>query len=384
MIDTMDWVVFGLVVAARFLIPLLIPFYPLPGIILALLLDGVDQTIFQVFTQLPLDGYQSYDKALDIYYLTVAYISTFRNWVNQFAFQISRFLFYFRLVGVVLFEITQWRPMLMLFPNTFEYFFIWYEAVRLWWDPKKIRRVFVISAAIAIWLIIKLPQEYWIHIAQNDVTDFIKVNLLGATLETPWSQVIADNLLVIAVFLVVAAVALWLLIRWLQDVLPHPEHGLTFSATKYMEKPSDQQMKVARFEWQRKIFDRDLVEKFVMISLLTIIFSHILPNATTSSLAVTIQAGIFVTINTIVSHVLARRGTSYASGVVHFLVVLALNAGITLIIALLPGGLTNWVNSVVFILLLSLLVTLFDRFQPLHLARFPRGVPLLPAAGEGE
>jgi hypothetical protein len=46
------------------------PLLSLPGIILALLLDGVDQTIFQVFTNLPLDGYQSYDKALDIYYLT--------------------------------------------------------------------------------------------------------------------------------------------------------------------------------------------------------------------------------------------------------------------------------------------------------------------------
>ena len=79
MIDTSDWLIFALVVGARFIIPLFIPFFPLPAIIAALLLDGVDQTIFQQFTTLPLDGYQSYDKALDIYYLTVAYISTFRN-----------------------------------------------------------------------------------------------------------------------------------------------------------------------------------------------------------------------------------------------------------------------------------------------------------------
>ena len=94
LITSTDWLVFVLVVGARFLLPLLIPFYPLPAIVLCLLLDGVDQTIFQVFTTLPLDGYQSYDKALDIYYLTVAYVSTFRNWTHLFAFRVSRFLLY--------------------------------------------------------------------------------------------------------------------------------------------------------------------------------------------------------------------------------------------------------------------------------------------------
>jgi hypothetical protein len=377
MIETSDWIIFALVVAARFLVPLIIPFYPLPGILIALLLDGVDQTIFQVFTNLPLDGYQSYDKALDIYYLTVAYISTFRNWVNVDAFQVSRFLFYYRLVGVVLFEITHWRPLLIFFPNTFEYFFIWYEAVRLWWDPRKLPRTFLVSAAVGIWLIIKLPQEYWIHIVQMDATDFIKENLLGASLDTPWTVAIADNWLVILITLAVIGVALWLIISWLRNALPKPDHGIIFSADKSVARPTEGQMKNARLEWQRQIFDRDLFEKFIMIGLLTIIFAHVLPNATTSSLTILFQVGIFVTINTIVSHILARRGTSLLSGLVHFLVVLALNAAITLALVLLPGGETNWINAIVFILLLSLLVTLYDRFQPVHLARFPRGVPLV-------
>ena len=147
---------------------------PLPAIIACLLLDGVDQSIFQAFTNLPLDGYQSYDKALDIYYLTVAYIATLRNWTNLLAFRVSRFLLYYRLVGVVLFELTGLRALLLLFPNTFEYFFIWYEAVRLWWNPRRLSRVAVITAAAAIWIVIKLPQEYWIHIFQGDVTDTLK------------------------------------------------------------------------------------------------------------------------------------------------------------------------------------------------------------------
>jgi len=42
-------VVFIAVVGARFVLPLFIPRYPLPAIIACLLLDGVDQTIFQTF-----------------------------------------------------------------------------------------------------------------------------------------------------------------------------------------------------------------------------------------------------------------------------------------------------------------------------------------------
>ena len=65
------------VVAARFLLPLLILRYPLPAIIGCLLLDGVDQTIFQSFGYDP-PGYQSYDKAMDVFYLAIAYLATLR------------------------------------------------------------------------------------------------------------------------------------------------------------------------------------------------------------------------------------------------------------------------------------------------------------------
>ena len=50
------------------------------------------------------------------------------------AFRIGRFLYFYRLVGVVAFELTG-RGLLLFFPNTFEYFFIAYEAVRTRWDP---------------------------------------------------------------------------------------------------------------------------------------------------------------------------------------------------------------------------------------------------------
>ena len=74
--------IFVAVVAARVLVPLAIPRYPLPAMLAALVIDGIDQTIFQTFTTLDLSGYQAYDKALDVYYLSIAYIATMRNWTN--------------------------------------------------------------------------------------------------------------------------------------------------------------------------------------------------------------------------------------------------------------------------------------------------------------
>ena len=157
--------VFVLVVGTRFLLPLLIPRYPLPAIVACLVVDGVDQTIFQAFGYDP-PGYQGYDKAMDVYYLAIAYLATMRNWTSPGGFVVGRFLYFYRLVGVLAFEVFQMRAMLLVFANTFEYFFIAYETVRTRWDPRRLSLSGWVVVAAAIWVGVKLPQEYWIHVAQ--------------------------------------------------------------------------------------------------------------------------------------------------------------------------------------------------------------------------
>lgn len=77
---TRDQLVYAAVLAARLVLPLLIERYPLPAILGCLVIDALDQTIFQAFTHRDLAGYLVYDKALDVYYLTLASLSTIRNW----------------------------------------------------------------------------------------------------------------------------------------------------------------------------------------------------------------------------------------------------------------------------------------------------------------
>src|SRR5258708_2119529 len=87
------------IVLARLALPLAIPRWPMV-ILAALVLDAVDGSLLAHFTSVdvgPNGPYQSFDKALDIYYLAIAYLSTMRNWRSTPAFEIARFLFYYRL-----------------------------------------------------------------------------------------------------------------------------------------------------------------------------------------------------------------------------------------------------------------------------------------------
>src|SRR3954451_20078384 len=108
------------IILARLFVPLLIPRFPL-AILAALVIDAVDNSLLDGFTDVDLgpDGpYQSFDKALDIYYLAIAYLTTLRNWTSVAAFRVARFLFYYRLAGVLAFELTGERALLLIFPNT--------------------------------------------------------------------------------------------------------------------------------------------------------------------------------------------------------------------------------------------------------------------------
>lgn len=343
----MEEVVFATVLLARLVVPLAIPRFPLPSILAALVLDAVDQTLFQaVGANGILDEYQSYDKALDVYYLTVAYTATLRNWRNPTALGVSRFLFYWRLVGVLAFELTGARPLLVIFANVFEYFFIAYEAVRLLWDPARMPRRLVVGIAVTIWMFVKLPQEIWLHVLELDVTDEIAAH---------------DWLLPLVVALAIPLVLLALRQTWR---LPPPDREVRFAVDAYLHRPAGASVRPRTDA--RAVLSVATFEKVALVSLVVVIFSQILPGIEVGDLQLALGVAVVVVANAAVSLWRVGRGARYASTIAQFGAMAAVNVAIVIVLGALPGSERARIpaqDSLYVLFLITLIVTLYDRYR---------------------
>lgn len=334
---TAEWALIVAIVIARLLVPLLIPRCELL-IIAALVLDAIDNSLLAAFTDVDLgpDGpYQSVDKALDIYYLAIAYVTMLRNWESHAAFRVGQFLFYYRLVGVLAFELLDSRAMLLVFPNTFEFFFILHALIALRWRDDGWPPRFWVWAAAALWVCVKLPQEYWIHVAQLDFTDTVA--------DHPWFGVLAA-------LGVLALVALfWFVAR---PRLPEPDHGWRFAAP-----PPEHRGPRAGLRWS------ELLEKTALLGLISIVFAEILPDVETSALEVAIGVFVIVCANTALSTWLART---------EFPALLVVNLGLIFVLSRFFTAAENFPlgTALFFAFLISLLIFLYDRYKPVHEARF--------------
>jgi hypothetical protein len=150
-----------IVIIARLIIPLSIFRYPLWGGIISMLLDTVDVILIGILNLGDFPNYSSTDKYLDMYYLSFELIVSLR-WTNTLARNTSIFLFAYRFIGFALFEITSLRILLLIFPNLFENFFIFFEAYKKIRKTEKLGRVGLIIALVLL-LIPKMGQEYMLH-----------------------------------------------------------------------------------------------------------------------------------------------------------------------------------------------------------------------------
>lgn len=352
--DTGTTLVFVAVVGARFLLPLAIPYWPLPALVACLVLDGVDQTIFQLAGHDP-PAYQGYDKAMDVYYLAIAYLAMLRNWSSIGAFRVGWFLYFYRLVGVVTFELTQARALLLVFPNTFEYFFIAYETVRARWSPVALALSWWVSVAALIWVVVKLPQEWWIHIAQLDVTDELA--------EHRWAIVLLFVIVVGAVALVRYAVA---------PRLPHADWAWRLRPEPLPEEIDEAHEQAAWRAEHDRVLSAATLEKVVLVGLLSVVLGRMLPDFTGSSLELFVGVSVVIVVNAAITLVAARRSWTVTSLAATFAVRLVLNVVLVLVAdELLPGGegRIDGYDTLFFLTLISLVTTLHDRWRPVHEVR---------------
>jgi hypothetical protein len=343
---------FTVVVGLRFLVPLLIPRYPLPGVVASLVLDAVDHSIFQAFGYDP-PHYQGYDKAMDVYYLAIAYVSTLRNWTSPSAYRVGRFLYFYRLVGVTAFELSGWRPLLLIFANTFEYFFIGYEVVRMQRDPRRYPLRFWVWVAAVIWVVVKLPQEWWIHIAQLDFTDELAAR--------PWMGP------TIVVALLVAAAVFWFSVR---PRLSPPDWPLRFAADPIPPEMANWHQRADWTAANSAILSSTTAEKVVLVGLISVIYGEALPGLDAAGWEMFVGIGVLVVVNAAISMWGARirLGTDHA--IVAFVARIGINVALAVLAnALLGNDRMDLTAALFFIAMLSLITLLHDRYLPVHAAR---------------
>jgi hypothetical protein len=361
-----DVVVFA-VVAARFLLPLVIPKYPLPGMFASIVVDAADQSVFQALLGTDLPGYQPYDKALDVYSLSITMLAVLRNWQSRPAVEVARFLYYVRLLGVLAFELTGWRPWLLIFPNAFEYFFILYEIVRAWWSPVRLSTRSLLLAAAAIWVVIKLPQEYLLHVARLGLTDVIKEQVLRAPVAATWAEGLAQFLTVVTAAAVVTV--LGLLMRAMAGPRQHP---LRLAA----DPIADGHARAAYVAKRWRVLDRHLVEKVVLVGTLTVIFAQIVPGMNAGPTELVGGVAVVAILNSFLLLRWVRQGRPIPPAVLSFLLLAVTNVGFVLAAhrMLRRYDRAMSVPALVFaLLLLSLIVALFDRWHPVFDERFGNG-----------
>lgn len=162
------------VILLRVIVPLIILKRPLAGGIIAMLLDAGDVVIAELISEGGMgEHYVTIDKILDSWYLALeAWVAW--HWVERIPRLVAVALFAWRIVGVILFEITGLRWMFFVFPNLFEHWYLFVLIVWKWFPGVDLRSWKTVIFWLVILYIPKLGQEYLLHIADAQPWDWIK------------------------------------------------------------------------------------------------------------------------------------------------------------------------------------------------------------------
>lgn len=222
--------------------------------------------------------------------------------------------------------------------------------------------------------------------AQLDVTDIVKQHIFGMPLSASWTEAVVNRPWVLLVA-AVALVALFFLARWLLAKLPPSdwepsETGwkLKLAADPLPEQIDERSEQLALAAGSR-VLGPALLEKIVLVSLVSLIFANILPGVRATAVQLYVAIALVIVVNAFLSHWLALRGRGWESIAREFVVMAAVNLGIVMLADLLlrrGGSGLNLQLTLFFVLLLTLIVTLYDRYRVVHEARFAH-----PAEGRG-
>ena len=132
--------------------------WPLAGALIAVIGDFCDLFLMDWIGGIA--DYQSLDKVCDLAYMLTFLVVALRWAGLERAVAVG--LFFFRMIGDALFEVSGDRLVLLLFPNVFEF---WFIAVAAWHHFRPARSLAPRQAAVALVALLlgKEAQEYFLH-----------------------------------------------------------------------------------------------------------------------------------------------------------------------------------------------------------------------------
>ena len=176
----MPWIV---IIFYRLLVPLTILRWPLWGSLLAVVADNVDVIVADAMGVTDFALYNPIDKIMDTYMYLLMGVVAWR-WKNQFARRLVLGLLAYRMIGVLLYEVlvfvqptADFRWLLFVFPNLFVFVFLYVVSFQTFLKRDPFRTWRQAMPALVILLIVKLAQEYMLHVAQFPIYDLIKTTI---------------------------------------------------------------------------------------------------------------------------------------------------------------------------------------------------------------
>jgi hypothetical protein len=173
---------------------------------------------------------------------------------------------------------------------------------------------------------------------------------------------------VVAAAVVLLAIAAWWVIT---RRLPPADHPLTFDADAHQPPLDPAMVERERVRLAERLVDRELFEKLALLSLMAIVFAQMLPDTEAPPLEIAIGVAAMIVANTAFGEWRVRRGRARASVLRELAENVVLNLGLVLAGSLVLASLTGrqLEHALLFVVLLSLIVTLYDRYRPAYLAR---------------
>ena len=134
--------------------------WPFVGALIAILVDFSDLFLMNLLHLGGLGDYQAFDKWVDLVYMAT-FLAVSLRW-SGIEKRVSIGLFAYRMIGVAVFEATRARSVLLVFPNVFEFWFVFIAARNQFRPSHTLTRRRAVAWLLAL-LAAKEAQEFVLH-----------------------------------------------------------------------------------------------------------------------------------------------------------------------------------------------------------------------------